>query len=109
MIDARAAYMMTETIAVIGPPVRRPPVNTSAHKSGGTIAVRNPTVVSSGLRFPRKANAAMTTAAVIHTHPSSFSSIHDGRYANDAERVGVRKRMYDKPTRAHGVESTRMN
>jgi len=109
MIDARAAYMMTETIAVIGPPVRSPPVNTSAHRSGGTIAVRNPTVVSCGLRLPRKAHAAMTTAAVIHTHPSSFSSSHDGRYANDSARVGVRKIMYDRPTRAHGVESIRMN
>lgn len=101
--------MMVETTAVIGPPVRKPPTNINAHKSGGTIAVRNPTVVRCGFRFPMNAHATMMSAAIIHTHPSSSSFSHDGRYANDAERVGVRKRMYDRPTRAHGVESIRMN
>ena len=79
MMHANAPYMTTEMIAVGETPRITAPPNRIAHKVGGAIAVRNPTVVNDGRCFPLAAQTTMIAAARIHTHPSSFSFANSGR------------------------------
>ena len=79
MMHAKAPYMTTETIAVGATQSKAAPANRIAHKVGGAIAARNPTVVNDGRRFPIAAQTTMIAAARIHTHPSSFSFANSGR------------------------------